>query len=102
MESLVVVPISRASANQRAGRAGRVASGKCFRLYTAHAYASELEQNTVPEIRRSNLGNVLLQLKSLRIDDLIHFDCMDPPAAETLIRALEQLYALGAAALMHA
>lgn len=96
IESLVVVPVSRASANQRAGRAGRVAAGKCFRLYTAHAYASELEENTVPEIQRTNLGNVVLQLKSLGIDDLIHFDFMDPPPAETLIRALEQLYALGA------
>ena len=43
MESLVVVPISKASANQRAGRAGRVGPGKCFRLYTAWAYKNELE-----------------------------------------------------------
>ena len=57
MESLMVVPISKASANQRAGRAGRVAPGKCFRLYTAWAYQHELEENTVPEIQRINLGN---------------------------------------------
>lgn len=56
MESLMVVPISKASANQRAGRAGRVAPGKCFRLYTAWAYQHELEDNTVPEIQRINLG----------------------------------------------
>jgi pre-mRNA-splicing factor ATP-dependent RNA helicase DHX16 len=43
MESLIVTPVSRASAQQRAGRAGRVAPGKCFRLYTAHAYMNELE-----------------------------------------------------------
>jgi pre-mRNA-splicing factor ATP-dependent RNA helicase DHX16 len=96
MESLVVTPCSKASANQRAGRAGRVAAGKCFRLYTAWAYKNELEDNTVPEIQRTNLGNVVLMLKSLGIDDLIHFDFMDPPPAETLIMALEQLYALGA------
>lgn len=96
MESLIVTPVSKASAQQRAGRAGRVAPGKCFRLYTAHAYANELEPNTIPEIQRTNLGNVVLMLKSLGIDDLIHFDFMDPPPAETLIRALEQLYALGA------
>lgn len=96
MESLVVTPISKASANQRAGRAGRVAAGKCFRLYTAWAYNNELEENTVPEIQRTNLGNVVLLLKSLGINDLIHFDFMDPPPAETLILALEQLYALGA------
>jgi len=96
IESLVVVPISRASANQRAGRAGRVKAGKCFRLYTAHAYSSELEENTIPEIQRTNLCNIVLQLKCLGIDDLIHFDFMDPPPAETLIRALEELYALSA------
>ena len=96
MESLIVTPISKASANQRAGRAGRIGPGKCFRLYTAWAYQNELEDNTIPEIQRTNLGNVVLLLKSLGINDLIHFDFMDPPPAETLIRALEQLYALGA------
>lgn len=95
MESLIVTPISKASANQRAGRAGRVAAGKCFRMYTAWAYKNELEENTIPEIQRTNLGNVVLLLKSLGINDLIHFDFMDPPPAETLIIALEQLYALG-------
>jgi pre-mRNA-splicing factor ATP-dependent RNA helicase DHX16 len=63
MESLIVTPVSRASANQRAGRAGRVAPGKCFRLFTAHAFANELEENTIPEIQRTNLGNVVLMLK---------------------------------------
>ncbi|XP_011309601.1 probable pre-mRNA-splicing factor ATP-dependent RNA helicase mog-4 [Fopius arisanus] len=96
MESLMVVPISKASANQRAGRAGRVAPGKCFRLYTAWAYQHELEDNTVPEIQRINLGNVVLTLKALGINDLVHFDFLDPPPHETLVLALEQLYALGA------
>ena len=48
------------------------------------------------QIQRTNLGNVVLMLKSLGINDLIHFDFMDPPPPETLILALEQLYALGA------
>ncbi|CAK6958918.1 pre-mRNA-splicing factor ATP-dependent RNA helicase DHX16 [Scomber scombrus] len=96
MESLIVTPCSRASANQRAGRAGRVAAGKCFRLYTAWAFKHEMEESTVPEIQRTNLGNVVLLLKSLGINDLIHFDFMDPPPHETLVLALEQLYALGA------
>ncbi|GBE84901.1 Pre-mRNA-splicing factor ATP-dependent RNA helicase-like protein [Sparassis crispa] len=96
MSSLVVVPCSRASANQRAGRAGRVGPGKAFRLYTKWAFANELEENTVPEIQRTNLGMVVLLLKSLGINDLIGFEFMDPPPGETLMRALELLYALGA------
>ena len=96
MESLIVTPVSKASANQRAGRAGRVAAGKCFRLYTAWSYAHELEDNAIPEIQRVNLGSVVLLLKSLGIDDLLSFDFLDPPPQETLMLALEQLYALGA------
>ncbi|ETW81541.1 hypothetical protein HETIRDRAFT_383895 [Heterobasidion irregulare TC 32-1] len=96
MSSLIVVPCSRASANQRAGRAGRVGPGKAFRLYTKWAYTNELEANTVPEIQRTNLGMVVLLLKSLGINDLISFEFMDPPPSETLMRALELLYALGA------
>ena len=96
MESLVITPISKAMAQQRAGRAGRVAPGVCFRMYTNWAFDNELEEATVPEIQRTNLASVVLLLKSLGVDDLIHFDFMDPPPAETMIRALEQLYALGA------
>ncbi|RWS02705.1 pre-mRNA-splicing factor ATP-dependent RNA helicase DHX16-like protein [Dinothrombium tinctorium] len=96
MESLVVVPISKASANQRAGRAGRVAAGKCFRLFTAWAYQHELEENTIPEIQRVHMGNAVLMLKSLGINDILHFDFLDPPPHDTLVLALEQLYALGA------
>ncbi|KAK7048195.1 pre-mRNA splicing factor [Favolaschia claudopus] len=96
MSSLVVVPCSRASANQRAGRAGRVGPGKAFRLYTKWAFANELESNTVPEIQRTNLGMTVLMLKSLGINDLIGFEFLDPPPGETLMRALELLYALGA------
>lgn len=91
VESLLVQPISRASAKQRAGRAGRTRPGKCFRLYTKEAFDTDLMETTYPEILRSNLGNVVLQLKKLGIDDLVHFDFMDPPAPETLMRALEQL-----------
>ena len=55
-----------------------------------------MDDNTVPEIQRTNLANVVLLLKSLGIHDLVNFDFMDPPPAEALLRALEQLYALGA------
>ncbi|RMZ79376.1 hypothetical protein DV738_g3309, partial [Chaetothyriales sp. CBS 135597] len=96
MESLVVVPCSRASAGQRAGRAGRVGPGKCFRLYTSQAYKNELDENTTPEIQRTNLTGTILLLKSLGINDLLDFDFMDPPSTDTIIRAVEHLYALGA------
>jgi pre-mRNA-splicing factor ATP-dependent RNA helicase DHX15/PRP43 len=91
VESLLVSPISRASAQQRAGRAGRTRPGKCFRLYTEDAFKKELIEQSYPEILRSNLANTVLELKKLGIDDLVHFDLMDPPAPETLMRALEEL-----------
>ena len=96
MSSLVVEPISRASANQRAGRAGRVGPGKAFRLYTKWAFNNELLEDTIPEIQRTNLGMVVLMLKSLGINDVLNFDFLDKPPAETIIRSFEMLYALGA------
>lgn len=91
VESLLVSPISKASAQQRAGRAGRTRPGKCFRLYTEGAFKKELIESTYPEILRSNLSSTVLELKKLGVDDLVHFDLMDPPAPETLMRALEEL-----------
>ncbi|CAR30761.1 hypothetical protein ZYGR_0P00630 [Zygosaccharomyces rouxii] len=91
VESLLVSPISKASAQQRAGRAGRTRPGKCFRLYTEDAFKKELIEQSYPEILRSNLSSTVLELKKLGIDDLVHFDFMDPPAPETMMRALEEL-----------
>jgi len=91
VESLLVSPISKASAQQRAGRAGRTKPGKCFRLYTEKAFKKELIESTYPEILRSNLANTVLELKKLGVEDLVHFDLMDPPAPETMMRALEEL-----------
>lgn len=96
VESLLVTPISRASADQRAGRAGRTQPGKCFRLYTERSYHRDLVAASHPEILRCNLGAVVLQLKRIGIDDLVHFDFMDPPAPETLMRAFELLNYLAA------
>ncbi|KCV71143.1 pre-mRNA-splicing factor ATP-dependent RNA helicase DHX15 [Fonticula alba] len=96
VESLLVSPISKASAQQRAGRAGRTRPGKAFRLYTEKAFKKQLQDTTHPEMLRSNLGSVVLQLKKLGIDDLVNFDFMDPPVPETLMRALEMLNYLGA------
>jgi len=96
MDSLVVTPISQASARQRAGRAGRTGPGKCYRLYTEMAYKTEMLPTNIPEIQRTNLGNVVLQLKAMGINDLLGFDFMDPPPVATLIGAMESLHALGA------
>ena len=96
MDALVVTPISQASARQRAGRAGRTGPGKCYRLYTEMAYKNEMLPTNIPEIQRTNLGNVVLQLKAMGINDLLGFDFMDPPPVATLVGAMEGLHALGA------
>ncbi|PPQ72131.1 hypothetical protein CVT25_008505 [Psilocybe cyanescens] len=96
VESLLVSPISKASAQQRAGRAGRTRPGKCFRLYTEKDFMKELEEQTHPEILRSNLSNTVLELMKLGIKDLVSFDYVDAPAPETLMRALELLNYLAA------
>eukprot|EP00172_Hildenbrandia_rubra_P002223 Plantae.Rhodophyta-Hildenbrandia_rubra.ctg29237.p1 GENE.Plantae.Rhodophyta-Hildenbrandia_rubra.ctg29237~~Plantae.Rhodophyta-Hildenbrandia_rubra.ctg29237.p1 ORF type:complete len:725 (+),score=102.98 Plantae.Rhodophyta-Hildenbrandia_rubra.ctg29237:133-2307(+) len=96
MESLLVSAISRASASQRCGRAGRTKPGKCYRLYTEESYKTEMQESSYPEILTSNLGNVVLQLVTLGIEDLVHFDFIEPPDPERLMRALELLNYLGA------
>lgn len=90
MESLLITPISKASAKQRAGRAGRTREGICYRLFTKEAY-DELDASTYPEILRSNLSSVILTLLKIGITDIVHFDFMDPPAPETMMRSLETL-----------
>ena len=95
IEMLTATPVSKASASQRAGRAGRTKPGKCFRLYTEDSFQALPEANT-PEIQRSNLAPVILQLKALGIDNVARFDFFSPPPAELMIKALELLYALGA------
>ncbi|KAK4618316.1 Pre-mRNA-splicing factor ATP-dependent RNA helicase prp22 [Fulvia fulva] len=96
MDRLQVTPISQAQAKQRAGRAGRTGPGKCFRLYTETAFQSEMLPTTIPEIQRQNLSNTILMLKAMGINDLLGFDFMDPPPTNTMLTALEELYALGA------
>ncbi|KAH9213392.1 P-loop containing nucleoside triphosphate hydrolase protein [Leptodontidium sp. 2 PMI_412] len=95
IETLTATPVSKASATQRAGRAGRTKPGKCYRLYTESNFQA-LEASTVPEIQRSNLAPVILQLKALGIDNIVRFDFITSPPAELVIRALELLYSLGA------
>ncbi|RKF60442.1 putative ATP-dependent RNA helicase DHX35 [Golovinomyces cichoracearum] len=95
IDTLTVTSISKASATQRAGRAGRTSPGKCFRLYTEADYQI-LPEASAPEIQRSNLAPVILQLKALGIDYIARFNFFSSPPAELVIRALELLYSLGA------
>ncbi|KAJ7093068.1 pre-mRNA splicing factor [Mycena epipterygia] len=94
LASLATVPTSVASATQRAGRAGRTSPGVCYRLYPISAFDS-LPLSTPPEITRTDMTTPILQLKSLGIDDLMKFEWVSAPPAESILRALEGLVAAG-------
>ncbi|KAI9912364.1 hypothetical protein PsorP6_005921 [Peronosclerospora sorghi] len=96
VEALLTVPVSKASAKQRAGRAGRSRPGKCFRLCTYEHYRTNFTKETIPQMQRTNLATVVLYLLSMGIQNLAHFDFVSPPSPEALIRALEFLFSLGA------
>ena len=95
MDVLSIAPASKASINQRAGRAGRTSAGKCFRLFPESALHT-LAPSTVPEICRSDISLFVLQLKALGIDNILRFDFLTPPPSSMLVRALEFLYSLQA------
>lgn len=95
VESLTVLPISKASAAQRAGRAGRTAPGKCYRLYTEKNF-DEMRKSTIPEIQRSNLSQTVLLLKGMHVNDLEKFTFIDAPPKEALLASEMELYRLGA------
>lgn len=95
MECLSVQDISQAQAQQRTGRAGRVQAGLCFRLFTEDAW-NQLEETTVPEILRVNLGQVVLQLKGMGVKDPTEFEFVTSPQKESLVGAAKLLYALRA------
>ncbi|GAA5916778.1 hypothetical protein JCM8208_004040 [Rhodotorula glutinis] len=95
MDALVTTPCSLASLAQRSGRAGRTSPGKCFRLFPSSTLATLLP-TTPPEITRSDISLLVLQLKSLGIQNILRFDWMTSPSSVMLERALEFLYCLGA------
>jgi len=96
VDSLLQLPISRAAALQRAGRAGRVSAGKCFRLYTERTFEDDLEEATAPEVLRRSLSATVLSLLSLGVKDVLSFEFLTPPPADALAAALEELLALRA------
>jgi ATP-dependent RNA helicase DHX8/PRP22 len=95
VDSLLITKISKNSAIQRSGRAGREAKGKCFRLYTEEEF-SQMEDFNPPEVLRINLKNIILDLKAIGVEDLIGFDYIDRPSEEQYRRASEDLIIYGA------
>lgn len=95
MEALIVVPVSKTAALQRAGRAGRTASGQCYRLYSSECFSNMVDV-TVPEIRRMNLSNTILYLKAIGVVDVLSFDFMDRPSQDQVVSSLVELHTLGA------
>lgn len=94
-ESLITVAVSKSSAQQRAGRAGRYRSGSAYRMYPESEFM-KLKDHTPPEMQRCDLAPVILQLKALGIDNICRFDFLSPPPASNLINSLELLNALDA------
>jgi HrpA-like RNA helicase len=90
LDTLTIAKISKNSAVQRAGRAGRESAGKCFRLYTEKEFQNFDEFN-LPEILRINLKNLILNLKAIGIDNLSDFEFIDKPEKESLAKGYEEL-----------
>jgi ATP-dependent helicase HrpA len=95
VQRLPIEPVSQASANQRAGRCGRVAPGVCIRLYSEADYRSRPEF-TEPEIVRTNLASVILQMAALGLGDMARFPFVDPPDARAIKDGVALLEELGA------
>lgn len=95
LSTLLTAPVSKASATQRAGRAGREREGKAFRLYTESDYL-KLPKQSEPEIARSNVTSPVLMLKRAGVDDILNWSWLEHPGEDSLISALTQLYQLKA------
>lgn len=95
LDTCLTSQISKASAAQRARCGGRSRPGKCYRLFPERVFREQLDDHTHPEIQRVGLSSVVLSLKALGLDDVLHFEFLDPPSPESLMRALEQLSNLG-------
>lgn len=91
LDSLDIVPVAKSEAIQRTGRAGRTRAGKCYRLYSKKFYDS-LDECTVPEIQRTSLTSVVLNLKCMGISNVLEFQYLDAPEERMILEALRQLY----------
>ena len=91
LDSLDIVQIAKSEAIQRTGRAGRTQAGKCYRLYSKKFYDS-MDESTVPEIQRTSLTSVILNLKCMGIRNVLEFQYLDAPEERMILEALRQLY----------
>lgn len=94
-ESLKIIPISKAQASQRSGRAGRISAGECYRLYTSEEY-EQMRDYLLPEIKRCNLDGVILQMISIGIDRITSFEFLEKPEESRIKAALANLLSLRA------
>lgn len=95
LATLLTVPISKASASQRTGRAGRESEGKCFRLYGEQDY-QKLPLQTEPEIARCDVTSPVLMLKKIGVKDIVNWSWLENPGKDSIVMALQELYQLGA------
>jgi ATP-dependent helicase HrpA len=95
VQRLPIEPVSQASANQRKGRCGRTSDGICIRLYDEQDFASRPEF-TDPEILRTNLASVILQMTSIGLGDIAAFPFLDPPDRRNVTDGVNLLHELGA------
>jgi len=96
MDMLKVVPVSKQQADQRRGRAGRTGPGQCYRVFPLEVFEKQLAEETIPEIQRVNLSQVILQLKTIGVKSPQAFPYVSKPSRESLRKAMEELYLLGA------
>jgi ATP-dependent RNA helicase DHX8/PRP22 len=96
LEALMVVPISKQQAKQRAGRAGRTTAGKCFRLYSEAFYMEQMAESQQAEILRSSLASVVLTLKTLGVKSVVEFNYLESPDERAVVDAMKQLFYVGA------
>ncbi|KAJ3431705.1 atp-dependent RNA helicase dhx33 [Anaeramoeba flamelloides] len=95
VDSLVIIPISKHSAKQRSGRAGRVCNGKCYRLYPRESY-KKFENSSTPEIIRNKFENAMLYLKALGLKKIYNLKWLSSPPSDLVVDSLSLLYSLNA------
>ncbi|XP_054166972.1 probable ATP-dependent RNA helicase DHX37 [Oppia nitens] len=96
ISTFIITWSSKASADQRAGRAGRTGPGHCYRLYSSAIFNDEFLQYSEPEILRKPADDLMLQMKSMNIENVVNFPFPSQPSTEAMIAAEKRLIVMGA------